>query len=499
MSLFIVLPAYNEEAAIGKLLDRIAASRSGWGIPARVIIVDDGSSDGTSEIAGKHTLAAEGALHIVRHAKNMGLAEAMATGIREFLKQSSEPDDIMVTMDADDTHDPYFIGELIEKIAAGADIAICSRFVSGGREQGVSAGRRLLSRGAKWFMDMLAPIKGVKDISSGYRAYNRRILDIADRTFGAHLVESKGGSVQAELLLRAQALGARVEETPFTLKYDLKTGPSKLNMSVTIKGYFKLRGIKRRAGRETPLMASSVSAPPDASDVLVLTCTYNERENIELLIDRIFHLAPGVSALLVDDNSPDGTGEVAEKLRSKYPKLNVIHRAGKLGLAGAIVEGLKWAARNGFTFAINMDADFSHDPVMIPEFIRRGRDSDYVIGSRYVRGGGTLNWGPHRIFLSKAGNTFARTILGLPVHDLTTGYRLVRLEHLNRLGLENIDARGYGFLIIMTYCAVSAGLRVAELPIRFLDRRYGASKMSANIIREAFFLVLRIRRGKGKV
>jgi dolichol-phosphate mannosyltransferase len=141
-----------------------------------------------------------------------------------------------------------------------------------------------------------------------------------------------------------------------------------------------------------------------------------------------------------------------------------------------------------------MDADFSHDPVSLPDFLARARDADYVVGSRYVPGGRTLNWGWHRRLLSRCGNTFARVMLGVPVRDLTTGYRLLRLDCAERLQLENMDAKGYGFLIVMTYRAVRAGLRVAETPIRFLDRRYGESKMSAGIIREALMLVLRLKR-----
>ncbi|MFA6451626.1 MAG: glycosyltransferase, partial [bacterium] len=425
---------------------------------------------------------------------NRGLAAAVRTGIDAFLARSSDPDDIMVTMDADNTHDPSYIAGLAAGIRGGADVVICSRFVAGGEERGVNAFRKLLSRGAKSFMDALAPIRGVKDISCGYRAYSRAILSLACGAYGAHLIQSKSGSVQAELLIRALALGARIEEIPFTLRYDLKQGPSKIGMAKTIRGYFQLRGIMKQSEREAALSRDSENSPVSGEGVLALICTYNEKENIGLLIGRVFENAPGISVLVVDDNSPDGTGEVVDALAAGEPRLHVIHRPGKQGLGGAITAGIKWAAENGFVSVINMDADFSHDPVALPEFIRRGREADYVIGSRYVPGGGTLNWGLHRQLLSRCGNGFARFMLGVPVRDMTTGYRLIRLERAPLLHLENMDAKGYGFLTVMTYRAVKAGLRTVEIPIRFLDRRYGESKMSANIIREAFMLVLRLRR-----
>ena len=499
MTIYLVLPAYNEEGALGALLDKAAECAAGWTAPLRVIVVDDGSADATVQIAEKHKLAADGRLEVVRHGVNRGLAAAMRTGIAAFLARSGAPADVMVTMDADNTHDPSYIPGLLEKISGGADVAICSRFVAGGEERGVNAFRKLLSRGAKSFMDALAPIPGVKDISCGYRAYSGAILRRAARTYGAHLIMAPGGSVQAELLIRLIALGARVAEIPFTLRYDLKQGPSKLGMATTIKGYFLLGGIKKMSEREAALVkAAPATAPDGAKETLVLICTYNERENIVPLVGQVFEMLPGASVLVVDDNSPDGTGAAVDEAAAANPNLHAMHREGKLGLGTAITAGIRWAADHGFKYVINMDADFSHDPVSLPDFLVRVRDADYVIGSRYVPGGGTLNWGWHRRLLSKGGNTFARFMLGLKVKDLTTGYRLVRLDRVADLQLENMDAKGYGFLTVMTYRAVKAGLRVVETPIRFLDRRYGESKMSANIIREAFLLVMRLRRSARK-
>lgn len=496
MKVYYALPAFNEEKGLPPLLDKIRDAAVDGAECVKVLIVDDGSSDGTVRVCEQHPLMAEGRLEVVKHEVNMGLAAAVRTGIFAFLERTDSPDDIMVTMDADNTHDPVYVSGLVDKIRGGAGLAICSRFVAGGQEEGVNAFRKLLSRGAKWFMDLLAPVPDVKDISCGYRAYSRDVLDKACRAFGAHLIQSTGGSVQAELLVRLCALNTKVVEIPFILRYDLKEGPSKLGMLTTIKGYFGLRQVLKLSTLEAKLLNDLPKERVSGDGVLALICTYNERENIVPLINSVFSLVPEISVLVVDDGSPDGTGEAVESLKSKYPRLNIIHRSGKLGLGTAITTGFKWGKEKGFKSVINMDADFSHDPASLPSFILGSKTADYVIGSRYIYGGCTLNWGLHRKFLSRMGNTFARTILGIPVHDLTTGYRLVNMKHFDSLNMESITAKGYGFLIVMTYRAVQAKLKISEVPIRFMDRQYGDSKMSLNIIQEAFQLVMKLKSEK---
>ncbi|HOC92883.1 MAG TPA: glycosyltransferase [bacterium] len=494
MTIYLVLPAYNESESLVPLLDKAATAAGSLSAPFKVIVVDDGSSDGTASVAMSHPLAARGMLETIPHRVNQGLAAAVRTGIEAFLSRSDSDDDIMVTMDADDTHDPKYIEGLQKAVSAGADVAICSRFAEGGVEVGVNAFRKLLSRGAKVFMDLIAPVSGVKDISCGYRAYAKPALEKALRVYGERIIQTIGGSVQAELLVKLQALGAKVVEIPFTLRYDLKRGPSKLRMTTTIMGYFKLRGIKRAAVLEAKLRSAVVSSPPDASKTLVLTCTYNEADNIERLIGRIFYFLPGASVLVVDDSSPDGTGRIVEKLKMKYEKLHLITRPGKLGLATAISSGVKWAIENGYERVINMDADFSHDPAVLPDFVSKAFVADYVIGSRYVRGGGTVNWGLHRKILSRGANLFARFMTGAPVRDLTTGYRLISLARAPELCLDDIEAKGYGYLTAMTCRAAAMGLRIVETPIIFLDRSRGESKMDTNIIKEAVLLVFRLRK-----
>lgn len=493
MTIFIVLPAYNEEQSLPPLLDAIGEFAQDFDRPVKTIVVDDGSSDATAGLALSHSLAAAGSLEVVPHEVNKGLAAAVDTGINAFLERSESDGDIMVTMDADNTHNPAYIHELAERIDGGAGLVICSRFVEGGVEMGVSPFRKLLSRGAKSFMDLLAPAPGVKDISCGYRAYSRKALLRASNIYGAHLVQSTGGAVQAELLLRLIETGARVEEIPFTLRYDKKVGPSKLGITDTIKSYFPLRGIKKQSHAEAALLGGVAGAAPAAAHVAVMICTYNERENIEPLVRRVFRLLPDTTVLVVDDSSPDGTGDAVRALQAEYPNLNLLSREGKLGLGTAITAGINWAAQNGFELVVNMDADFSHDPVTLPQIIEAAREADYVVGARYVHGGGTINWGLHRKILSRGANTFARFALGVPVSDLTTGYRCIRLSRAHELGLDTIPAKGYSYLIAMTFRAYRAGLRISEVPIRFMDRKFGESKMSMNIIEEALMLVIRLR------
>jgi dolichol-phosphate mannosyltransferase len=228
--------------------------------------------------------------------------------------------------------------------------------------------------------------------------------------------------------------------------------------------------------------------------ILVITGTYNERDNIEPLVRGVLASLPGAHILIVDDNSPDGTGELADSLAAEFPGVvNVMHRPGKQGLSTAHIQGLQWAREHGYTGAITMDADLSHDPVALPAFVAKGREYPYVLGSRYIPGGRTVNWSFHRRLLSWAGNRFARFMLGLPAHDLTTGYRYVDLAKLPEFGFERISAQGYPFLMESSFRVHAAGFPIGETPIVFVDRRAGVSKLSNKFISEALLLVFRLR------
>ena len=237
------------------------------------------------------------------------------------------------------------------------------------------------------------------------------------------------------------------------------------------------------------------------SQVLVIVPTYNERDNLPHIVAAVHEHLGEADLLIVDDNSPDGTGALADELAAKDAKVHVLHRAGKQGLGTAYVAGFKWALSRGYQFLFEMACDFSHDPKYLPIMLARARaGADLVLGSRYVDGGGTVNWGPMRKFISRGGSLYARTILGVGVRDLTGGFKCFRRATLEKLDLDSVSAQGYGFQIEMTYRAVKHGLRVEEVPIIFVDRRVGQSKMSKKIFLEAFTLVWKLRlSGSGAV
>jgi dolichol-phosphate mannosyltransferase len=228
--------------------------------------------------------------------------------------------------------------------------------------------------------------------------------------------------------------------------------------------------------------------------VLVIVPTYNERENLPAIVAAVHEHLPVADVLVVDDNSPDGTGRLADEIASRDPQVAVLHRPGKQGLGTAYVAGFKWGLAKDYEFLFEMDCDFSHDPKYLPELLAAcEREADLVLGSRYVEGGGTVNWGPMRQFISRGGSLYARTILGVPVRDLTGGFKCFRRRVLEALDLDSVSAQGYGFQIEMTYRALKMGFRVLELPIVFVDRRVGQSKMSRGIFIEALTLVWRLR------
>ena len=225
----------------------------------------------------------------------------------------------------------------------------------------------------------------------------------------------------------------------------------------------------------------------------VVLPTYNERENLPEIVPAILAAAPELDVLVVDDNSPDGTGAIADELSAKEPRVRVLHRERKEGLGRAYLAGFHVAMKAGYGRILEMDADFSHDPARLPALLAASRDADLVLGSRYVEGGGTVNWGLGRRLLSKGGSLYARTILGLPVRDLTGGFKCFHREVLERLDLPSVSSTGYAFQIELTYRAMKRGFRVVEVPIIFADQRVGKSKMNRRIVAEALWKVWEIR------
>lgn len=229
-------------------------------------------------------------------------------------------------------------------------------------------------------------------------------------------------------------------------------------------------------------------------EVLVIIPTYNERENIRRIIAAVLSQATNIDVLIVDDGSPDGTGDIADSMAVDDPRVHVIHRAGKLGLGTAYLAGFRWALERDYKFIFEMDADFSHSPEKIPQFLDAIRDADLVIGSRYQNGQvNVVNWPMGRLFLSYSANIYARRVTGLPVFDATGGFKCFRREVLEAINLTSVRSNGYAFQIEMTFRAWKRGFRLLEIPIVFVDRTEGTSKMSKKIVREAVWMVWRLR------
>jgi dolichol-phosphate mannosyltransferase len=234
--------------------------------------------------------------------------------------------------------------------------------------------------------------------------------------------------------------------------------------------------------------------PAMADRALIVVPTYNERDNVESVVREFLTPVPDADLLFVDDNSPDGTGQVLDALAAANPRIHVLHRAGKLGLGTAYLDGFRWGLARDYAYLLEMDADFSHDPRYLPGLIGLARGgADMSIGSRYVEGGGTENWGLGRKIISRGGGLYARTVLGVGVRDLTSGFVCYRRQTLERIDLASVKTNGYGFQIEMKYRVLKSGMRIEELPIIFVDRRVGQSKMSRAIFLEALLMVWKLR------
>ncbi len=227
---------------------------------------------------------------------------------------------------------------------------------------------------------------------------------------------------------------------------------------------------------------------------LVCIPTYNERENLEPIVRAVLAADPRVDVLVVDDNSPDGTGEIADRIAAVEPRVRVLHREKKQGLGRAYLHAFRWALAEPYTYVIEMDADFSHDPDYLPVLLDAAQEgADLVLGSRYVAGGGTMNWGVGRKLISRGGSLYARSILGVGVRDLTGGFKCFHRRVLESLDLDAVQSSGYAFQIELTYRTLRKGFRVREIPIVFEDRRVGQSKMSRRIFLEALTMVWKLR------
>jgi dolichol-phosphate mannosyltransferase len=239
--------------------------------------------------------------------------------------------------------------------------------------------------------------------------------------------------------------------------------------------------------------------------VLVLTPTYNERHNLPLIVARLRAAVPKADVLVIDDGSPDGTGDLADELAASDPAVHVMHRADKTGLGSAYVEGFRWGLAEGYDVLVEMDADGSHQPEQLPQLLDALADADLVLGSRWVPGGSVSDWPAHRKVLSRGGNAYVRIALGLGLRDATGGFRAFRREVLEGIDLSTVESHGYCFQVDLAWRALRQGARVTEQPIAFVERVHGRSKMSGSIVREALWkvtvwaAVLRLEQARGLV
>ena len=239
--------------------------------------------------------------------------------------------------------------------------------------------------------------------------------------------------------------------------------------------------------------SASATPPPEGypgvGRVLVVIPTYNEADNIKIIVDRVRGAVPQVDILIADDNSPDGTGRIADELTADDERVHVLHRPGKQGLGAAYVAGFGWAREHGYEAVVEMDADGSHAPEELPRLLDALSEADAVLGSRYVPGGTVVNWPTSRMLISRSGNLYVRMALGMPFRDATGGYRAYRMPVLDKMEIDSVSSQGYCFQVDLAWRAYRQGFRVTEVPITFADRERGASKMSQSIVREAFWRV----------
>lgn len=243
--------------------------------------------------------------------------------------------------------------------------------------------------------------------------------------------------------------------------------------------------------RVTPMPTTRSNSKVKA---LVITPTYNEKANVPTLIERVLEQDPKIEMLFVDDHSPDGTGDLIESIAKENPRIHLLRRPGKMGLGTAYRDGFRWALARDYELIFEMDADFSHDPDHLPEFLSAAENADFVLGSRYLNGKVTVvNWPMSRLILSYGANIYARIVTGLKLWDATGGFKCFHRRVLESINLDAVRSNGYAFQIEMSFRAVKKGFKPIEIPIVFADRTEGESKMSGHIVREAIFMVWRLR------
>ena len=497
--LSVIIPAYNESARVISTLEAVSVYLQGQAYSWEVITVDDGSDDATAKIVEQWSCGREEfSLERIRHGgKGAAVRHGMlvATGEYRFM------------CDADLAMPINHLSDFLGCMSEGNDVVIGSRQIAGANRYGESHFRHLLGRAFNKTVQLIA-VRGFQDTQCGFKCFSAKA---AAALFPMQRISGWGFDV--ELLYLAQQRGLRVQEIPIEWRHDAdsRLSPASAGLHMlrdviavrwrSLRGEYSSAdsgadsGNMRRAGfsagrRDAPIVEEKTAS------IAVVVPTYNEAENLPVLAERLFSLGlPDMRIIVVDDNSPDGTADVVRNLSERYGhRFDLIERPAKSGLGTAYKEGFRRAIEQGADYVFQMDADLSHAPEYIPEFLKALENADVVVGSRYTDGGGVdKEWRFRRHALSAFANFGIRAIVGLKVKDATTGFKAFRADALEAIDFDKCRCKGFGFQAEVAYACQRRGHSVVEFPITFYDRAKGESKLSLGIILEALWRLFLLR------
>ena len=496
--LSIIIPAFNEETRIIPSLESVVEYLKAQGYAWEVVVVENGSTDSTL------TLVEEWASEFPNVRVESISEGGKGWAVRHGMLNASG--DLRFMCDADMAMPVEGIGAFLAHMENGQDIVIGSRQIAGARRFNESAGRHAMGRVFNRFV-RLAAVHGIDDTQCGFKCFRG---DVADELFS--LQKTKGFAFDIEVLYLARKRALRILEIPIDWHHQqeskVRVGTDTFKMlkdTITVRWHDSLGryDAPRRAARDSAALrehalagGNQSSADPAAKKLAVVVPTYNEAANLPQLAERLFRLGiPNTRLIVVDDNSPDGTADVAEKLTETWDgRVEVIRRPGKMGLGTAYIDGFKRALDEGADYVVQMDADLSHGPEYIVEFLATLTRADVVVGSRYAAGGGTDEaWSWRRRLLSSLSNHGIRAVGGIRVRDATSGFKGYRGDALKSLEMSRFKCRGFGFQAEVAKECQRRGFKVVEQPILFVDRTHGQSKMSLSIVVEAFWRLLLMR------
>lgn len=507
--LSIIVPAYNEAGRIVATLDTLSQYLQGQPYTWEVITVDDGSDDSTVAIVEQWMRGRDGfRLERIEHSgKGAAVRHGMLAARGEY----------RFMCDADLAMPISHLSDFLRNMSQGNDIVIGSRQIEGADRYDEPLFRHLLGRAFNKLVQMMA-VRGIHDTQCGFKCFSAAATNSL-----FSLQRTTGWGFDVELLYLARRQGMRVLEMPIEWRHDadsrLSPASAGLNMlkDVLAVRWRSLRGEYSldMGGSGTKISDAGVSSDigmpatclltnkPDtqqdgykSGSAAIVVPTFNEAESLPLLAERLFSLGvPDLRLIVVDDNSPDGTAEVARRLSERYDnRLDLIERRSKSGLGTAYKVGFRHAIEQGADYVLQMDADLSHAPEYIPEFLKALQHADVVVGSRYTRGGDVDKaWRFRRHALSALANYGIRAVVGLKVKDSTTGFKAFRADALRAIDFDDFRCKGFGFQAEVAYACQRKGQRVVEYPITFYNREYGESKLSLGIIMEALWRLLLMR------